>query len=777
MVELSDLGKERETWKAVQSGTVGIVHAAGVLADALLLNQTQAGLQRVWAPKAHTALNLHQAAQDDPDRQLQMFAMFSSNAAIFGNAGQANYAAANTYMDSLAKLRGVNNLVATSIQWGAWAGSGMAVDAGVQEQMEKQGVRLITEESGVLALELAVSSCGCGTVVSLMPLQWTVLLGLMKGEVPLFLHKFKHLLPALDTKQHDTTASKGAALRRNSLVTSLMQLAPSARTAQLEALVMEHVMTVGGEMEVDLHAPLMEAGLDSLAAIALRDQLSQSLGDGVVLAATVLFDHPTVSQLAVHVASLLFHEEPEDNSQVSLAVRPSTALEQQPLMVASTDCMLPASNTSFKFWSMLCSAEDPICGPPNGRWDEAQYAETPEGGSNQCYVQCGGFVAGLEGFDNKYFWISASEVRQMDPQQRVVLEVGLQTLQVTGQTKSQLLGSVTGVWVGLNAGEFRALPNKSETGPYTATGGHAAIASNRVSYALGLEGPSVSVDTACSSSIVALDAACLSLHSGGCVQALVGTVCAMLSAHSFVGTCKAHMLSPKGRCHTFDKAADGYVRAEGCCAVLVQINSNMTAVQVASAAVNQDGRTANLTSPNGPAQQKVIARALMLAMVQGSQPSLVDCHGTGTALGDPIEVSAQRAVLGQGRKEAAPLMAGAVKSSVGHLEAGAGLVGLLKVVLALQNWQAAPNLHFKTLNPHIKIAGYSAVMPSDMLAKLSPRQNTVAGVSSFGFGGTNSHALLAMEHQLEAVTAQSVIQYQHTAFAWWESSAVSDTRA
>ena len=297
--------------------------------------------------------------------------------------------------------------------------------------------------------------------------------------------------------------------------------------------------------------------------------------------------------------------------------------------------------------------------------------------------------------------------------------MGYQAVRVAWQSKSKLLGSATGVFVGLAGGEFAALPNKSEAGPYTATGGHAAIASNRVSYVLGLEGPSISVDTACSSATVALDTACHLMHSGACVQALVGTVNALLSVGGFVGACKAHMLSSRGQCHTFDAAADGYVRAEGCCVVFIQTASSFGAVQVASTSLNQDGRTANLTSPNGPAQQRVIARALQLAAMQGSELPLVDCHGTGTSLGDPIEVSAQRAVLGRHRRQADQLVTGAVKSNVGHLEAGAGLVGMLKVVLALQHWQAVPNMHLNRLNPHIDAASYAAVLPSGMLAAMT----------------------------------------------------------
>ena len=317
-------------------------------------------------------------------------------------------------------------------------------------------------------------------------------------------------------------------------------------------------------------------------------------------------------------------------------------------------------------------------------------------------------------------------------------------------------------------GEFCTVPLSSELGPYTATGSSGAIAANRVSYALGLTGPSISVDTACSSALVAIQVASYSLLARTCTGGVVSVANALLSPKGFLNTCNAHMLSPRGRCHTFDASADGYVRAEGCCAVVVTTADTDVTVQVASTAVNQDGRTANLTSPNGPAQQQVIALALQLAIVRRPELPLVECHGTGTALGDPIEVSAQRAMLGEDRR--IPLMIGAVKSNVGHLEAGAGLVGVLKLVLALQRGHVPASLHLKRKNPHIDTAHFAVVMSSEMLAAVESR-SLVAGTSSFGFGGTNSHAVLRslMEPVTTSACVQATVQYQRTRFAWWVS--------
>ena len=247
-----------------------------------------------------------------------------------------------------------------------------------------------------------------------------------RGVPPLLQNLASDHTDLLKQQQQHTHAVVAAPT--NSLVSSLLQLTPSERAAQLEAMVLEHVVSVGGQLEVGLDEPLMEAGLDSLAAIELTNQLSQSLGDGVVLSATTLFDHPTVSQLAAHLGSLLCWEEPVGAHAVQPAVVSQGDVSvQESLMVAGSGCVLPgASNNSAKFWCVLSNAVDPICGVPSGRWDERQYAESSEQvGSSKCYVQCGGFVAGLEGFDNTHFRISASEAKQMDPQQRAVLEVCL----------------------------------------------------------------------------------------------------------------------------------------------------------------------------------------------------------------------------------------------------------------------------------------------------------------------------------------------------------------
>jgi acyl carrier protein len=300
----------------------------------------------------------------------------------------------------------------------------MAVDSGVVEQLEAQGMGAVREEQGLCALELVMLPAWGLPVSAMVPLQWPRLVMQMARGVPQLLQKLvadhMHLL-----QQH--TYAVVELPTRNALINSLLQLPVSERAAQLEAMVLEHVANVSQQLDVGLDEPLMDAGLDSLAAIELVSQLSQSLGDGVVLSVTALFDSPTVSQLAAHIGSLLCWEEPAEAHTVQLTVSQGRRLGQESLAVASAGCVLPGtSGNSAKFWCLLSNAVDPICGVPSGRWDERHYAESSEQvADSKCYVQCGGFVAGLEGFDNTHFRISASEAKQMDPQQRAVLEVRL----------------------------------------------------------------------------------------------------------------------------------------------------------------------------------------------------------------------------------------------------------------------------------------------------------------------------------------------------------------
>lgn len=399
---------------------------------------------------------------------------------------------------------------------------------------------------------------------------------------------------------------------------------------------------------------------------------------------------------------------------------------------------------------LLWGGVDAIGPIPSDRWNLAEWYDADPTIPGKMTTREGGFIDGVDRFDAEFFGITAVEAASMDPQQRLSLELAWEALEDAAVAPSSLSGSRTGVYLGIANGDYgRALFAQPELiDPYFSQGNAFSVASGRIAYVLGLQGPAVSVDTACSSSLVALHLACQGLRRGECDRALVGGVNLILGPEVNVNFSKAGMMAADGRCKTFDAAADGYVRGEGGVFVVVRRLRDAVAegdrilAVVRGSAINQDGRSNGLTAPNGPAQEAVLRAALADAGVAPAQVGYVETHGTGTSLGDPIEVNALGAVMREGRDPARPLAIGAVKTNVGHLEAAAGLVGLAKAVLALQRREIPPHLHLKVPNPYIDWAQLSLTVPTVTTAWPAGEGTRIAGVSSFGFSGTNAHVVL-----------------------------------
>ncbi|NBD13838.1 type I polyketide synthase [Corallococcus silvisoli] len=429
------------------------------------------------------------------------------------------------------------------------------------------------------------------------------------------------------------------------------------------------------------------------------------------------------------------------------------AARREPIAIIGMGCRFPGGARSPEaYWRLLRNGVDAITEVPPERWDaEAWYDPDPET-PGRISTRFGGFVEGIQDFDAPFFGVSLREARSLDPQQRLLLEVTWEALEDAGVAADSLAGSATGVFVGIGGTDYGQLllaRGPEEIDAYLGTGNAHAVASGRLSYWLGLQGPSLSVDTACSSSLVAVHLACQSLRGGECRMALVGGVSLQLLPEFSVNFSKARMLAPDGRCKTFDAAADGYVRSEGCGVIVCKRLSDARAdgdrilAVIRGSAVNQDGRSSGLTVPNGPAQQAVIRKALESASVAPGAVSYVEAHGTGTSLGDPIEVQALASVFGE-RPRGEPLWIGSVKTNLGHLEAAAGMAGLLKVVLALRHRELPPHLHFHRPNP---LSGPWEQLPLAVPTQCTPwnsgDSHRVAGVSAFGFSGTNAHVVLA----------------------------------
>lgn len=493
---------------------------------------------------------------------------------------------------------------------------------------------------------------------------------------------------------------------------------------------------------IDINQALAYYGLDSLIAVTLSGELETWLGRK--LSPTLFYDYPTIAAIADYLA-----QAPAEHIKLYAPNRNLTG----DIAVIGLGCRFPGADNPDAFLELLRSGRQAINDMPLSRPDGLAFYQDGE----MQRIRRGGFLNQVTDFDAPFFQIAPKEAQFIDPQQRLLLEVCWETLEHAGMAPEGLAGSRSGVFIGISANDYARLQAHQEIKPnaYSGSGQAFSMAANRLSYALDLQGPSFAVDTACSSSLVAAHQAVQSLRSGECDLALVGGVNLILSPDLSMTFVEAGMLSPDGWCKTFAADANGYVRGEGCGMVALKRlsdalkdNDNVLAV-IKGSAINQDGRSNGLTAPNGLAQQQVLKQALQNAGVQPAQISLLETHGTGTALGDPIEVNALTAVLMEGRSADQACAIGSVKANIGHLEAAAGIAGLIKTVLSLQHGEIFPQPIFGPLNPLLAIEQTPIVVAKQARIPHSSNESYFAGISSFGFGGANAHVVLASASQQE----------------------------
>jgi 3-oxoacyl-[acyl-carrier-protein] synthase II len=423
------------------------------------------------------------------------------------------------------------------------------------------------------------------------------------------------------------------------------------------------------------------------------------------------------------------------------------------IAIVGMGCRLPGGvDNPDAFWQLLQDGVDAIEEVPASHWDINEYYDENTDTAGTISNRYGGFLPHLDAFDAQFFRISPREAIVLDPQQRLLLEVAWEALENAAIASDRLVGTATGVFIGICSNDrwHQLLRRKpTEIDAYLATGNAHSMAAGRLSYLLGLQGASMAVDTACSSSLVAVHLAVNSLRNRECDTALAGGVNRLLLPEISINFSRANMLSPEGRCKTFDRGANGFVRAEGCGIIVLKRlgdaivdRDNILAV-IRGSAVNHDGRSSGLTVPNGTAQQAVIRQALGNANLNPIDIDYIETHGTGTALGDPIEVSALEAVFAGDRSSDNPLILGSVKTNIGHAEAAAGIASLIKVILALQKQEIPRHLHLQTPNPHIKWENLPFILPTQPKSWQKTEKTRIAGVSSFGFSGTNAHIIVA----------------------------------
>ncbi|MFI9804830.1 SDR family NAD(P)-dependent oxidoreductase [Streptomyces sp. NPDC052301] len=712
----------------------GVVHCAGVLDDGVVAELTPERVARVLGPKADGAAHLHRLTAD---AQLDLFLLVSSAAGVVGNAGQANYAAANAFLDQLAHHRRALGLPAVSVSFGAWAGEGLAAEHADLERMARLGHRALTPEQGRDLVELALRRSAPHLVAWALDLpRLRESAGGSAGAL------WRSLLPA------PRTGRDGA----DALADRLARLPEAERADRVLDLVREEASRALGLRSAESvrpDQPLRELGMDSVTAVELRNRIGARLGSR--LPATLLFDHPTPARLAEYLlATALPTSGPTTRRPAPAAPHARTAASDEPVALVAMACRLPGGvGDPEDLWQLVAEGRDAVGPFPAGRWDvESLYDPDPEA-PGKSYAREGGFLDDIESFDAGFFGITPKEAAAMDPQQRLLLETAWEALERAGIVPADLAGSTTGVYVGMFGSDYLSGSRLDQLDGYVGTGSALSVASGRLAYALGLHGPALTVDTACSASLVAVHLAAQALRSGECDLALAGGVTLMVTPQTFVEFSRLRGLSPTGRCRSFSDDADGAIWAEGAGMLVLKRLSDArrdgdeVLAVLRGTAVNQDGRSQGLSAPNGPAQELVIRRALALSGLEPADIDYVEAHGTGTTLGDPIEANALAQVFADSRPRNRPLYLGSLKSNLGHTQAASGVAGLIKVVQSLRHRMLPATLHAGTPSRHVEWDGSGLHLLQQAVPWPSEGERARrAGVSAFGISGTNAHVIV-----------------------------------
>ncbi len=729
----------------------GVVHSVGVLSDGAIENQTWERFEQVMWPKVLGAWHLHKATID---KDLDMFILFSSVTGVIGNPGQSNHAAANAFLDQLAAHRRMLGLPAQSIAWGAWSGIGEAEEQRdrIERQLESTGAGWIAPQQGIKALDWLVRQDV--TTPTVTAVDWSVVTEETEASAPFFEELLvKKRAPARETEE--ASASSG-------LLAQLREAPEGERQKVLSAFLQDElksVMRLGSPPSPTVS--FFDLGMDSLMAVELRNRINRALAGEYTASNTVVFDYPNAAALASHLSDGLGALAGSAPNPVQSAppARPKVRRDEEAIAIVGMACRFPGAPDIDSFWRQLESGGNAVT---EGRLDSGSWEGVlGDPAADDPIVRRGAFVEGIDLFDSRFFKISPIEARMMDPQQRMLLETSWQALEDAGIDAEGLKGSRTGVYAGVGGSEYRDLiSTRGQEYSYAGTNGSLTV--GRVAFALGLEGPAMPIDVACASSLAAVHQAVVGLQRGEVDMALAGGVNAILSPKVSKFFNDLGVLSASGQCYAFDAAADGFVRGEGCGMIVLKRLSDAEADGdriwgvVLGTAVNQNGVSAGLMAPNGPAQERVMQDALSRADVAASDIDYLEAQGVGSQFGDPIELNAVAEVYGKGRAEARPLYVGSVKTNIGHLEWASGVASLIKTVLAMRRRVIPRHLNFKDPNPHVDWDRLDVQVTSEAVDwPACPEKPPLAAVNSFGLSGANAHVVVGGYESAETDNRQS----------------------
>ncbi|MDV9190235.1 type I polyketide synthase, partial [Streptomyces sp. SR27] len=778
--ELAELGAEvvlaacdiadRDALAGLLAGErlTAVVHTAGLLDDGVVESLTTDRLAAVLRPKVDAAAHLDELTAD---QDLAAFVLFSSVAGVLGNPGQANYAAGNVFMDALAARRRATGRPATSLAWGLWAERTGLTGHLDDDTLSTRGVAPLSNEEGLALLDRALADDN--------PLLVPARLDPAALRSDALSGTLSPVLRSLVRVPKRRAGESG--LRRK-----LGLLSEDEGRRLLADLVHAQLAAVIGRDSadgIDPDQPFKSFGVDSLLAVQLRNRLNSATG--LRLPATLVFDHPTPAAV-VDFTLALARERAESATPQPAPVVVAPRTDDDPIVIVGMGCRFPGGVESPEaLWRVVAEQRDVISGFPVDRgWDlDGLYHPDPDH-SGTSYVRQGGFLHEAAEFDPSFFGISPREALAMDPQQRLLLEVSWEALERSGIAPGSLHGSDTGVFAGVMYHDYGGggrLPEEAEGHFLTGTAG--SVATGRVAYTLGLQGPALTVDTACSSSLVALHLAVRALRSGECSLALAGGAAVMSTPNTFIEFSRQRGLAEDGRCKSFSADADGTAWAEGVGMLVVErlsdarrLGHTVLAV-VAGSAVNQDGASNGLTAPSGPAQERVIRAAVQDAGITFSGVDAVEAHGTGTVLGDPIEAQALLATYGTER-DGQPLLLGSLKSNLGHAQAAAGVGGIIKMVMALRHGELPASLNVTRPSELVDWdTGGVELLTAPRSWPTTDGRVRRAGVSSFGISGTNAHIILAEAPAEPATEEVAPVPQQDTGLPWLVSARSADALA